>query len=150
MAKEVMERKASDNKYLHKDFHVSLDIGIDYIGKQFGPEAIDAYLTQYAKAFYQPMTLKELQRYFERIYQAEEAQDVLKTVCTDTFLTVEIRECPAIRFMKQSGHEPSEWYEKTTSVLYRVLAEICGLRFELEQYDRQTGQARFTFRRDEK
>ena len=70
MAKEVMERKASDNKYLHKDFHVSLDIGIDYIGKQFGPEAIDAYLTQYAKAFYQPMTLKELQQYFERIYQA--------------------------------------------------------------------------------
>ena len=31
-----MERKASDNKYLHKDFHVTLDLGITYIGEHFG------------------------------------------------------------------------------------------------------------------
>lgn len=30
-----MERKASDNKYLHKDFHVTLDLGITYIGGTF-------------------------------------------------------------------------------------------------------------------
>ena len=36
-----MERKASDNKYLHKDFHVTLDLGITYIGEHFGGDDAD-------------------------------------------------------------------------------------------------------------
>ena len=147
MAKKIMERRASDNKYLHKDFHVSLDIGIEYIGRQFGAEAVDEYITQYARSFYKPMSLTQLQQYFQEIYEAEEASNVLKTVCTEDTLTLEISECPAIRFMRSTGHEPSEWYEKTTSVLYAVLADICGFTFELVQYDPKNGQSCFRFRR---
>ena len=57
MAKQVMDRKASDNKYLHKDFHVTLDIGIDYIGKHYGEDAVKEYLIRFADAYYRPMSL---------------------------------------------------------------------------------------------
>lgn len=150
MAKQVMERKAADNKYLHRDFHVSLDLGITYLGEHFGVDAIDAYLKQYAHAFYKKMSLAQLQQYFLDLYTAEEAPELLQTNLTDTSLTIQISECPAIRYMHSIGHEISPWYEKTTSVLYEELAAICGFGFELNEYDKDTGRACFVFRRVEK
>ena len=52
MEKLHIERKASDNKYLHKDFHISADIGITYVGENYGDRAVKDYLTQYTKSFY--------------------------------------------------------------------------------------------------
>ena len=36
--RKVMKRSASDNKYLHKDFHLSMNIVLTYIYKNFGKE----------------------------------------------------------------------------------------------------------------
>ncbi|MFH0796159.1 MAG: hypothetical protein V2A65_03775 [Candidatus Omnitrophota bacterium] len=37
MTKETMSRKASDNIYLHKDFHGALSAGIEYLDRHYGP-----------------------------------------------------------------------------------------------------------------
>lgn len=145
MAKQVMDRKASDNKYLHKDFHVTLDIGIDYLGKHYGEDAVKEYLVRFAKAYYRPMSLQELEAYFHHIYTEEERPEVLKTCLEKNILTVEISECPAMSFMRSIGHEPSEWYRYTTSVLYAEIARLCGMTFELAQYDEKTGAATMRF-----
>jgi len=60
MEKLFIDRKASDNKYLHRDFHVSADNGITYVGKKYGDEAVKEYLTQYAKSFYKLLVGKIL------------------------------------------------------------------------------------------
>ena len=142
---QKMERRASDNKYLHKDFHVSLDLGIAYVGDRYGEDAVKEYLTDYAKSFYQKMTLAELENYFKKIYEAEDASDVLKTTLEKNSLTVEISECPAMKFMRSTGHEPSKYYTQTTKTLYAVLAQICGFEFNLSEYDEKSGKAKFIF-----
>ncbi len=38
MAKLFIERKAGENKYLHRDFFVSGDIGISFVGENYGDE----------------------------------------------------------------------------------------------------------------
>ena len=49
----VMERKASDNKYLHRDFHISADNGIEYVGKKYGDEGVKEFLSDFARSYFQ-------------------------------------------------------------------------------------------------
>ena len=65
MPKQVMTRQASDNVYLHKDFHGGLSGGIEYIHEQYGAEAVREYLRQFAGAFYAPLK-KDLARREDR------------------------------------------------------------------------------------
>lgn len=145
MAKQVMDRKASDNKYLHKDFHVTLDIGIDYVGKHYGDDAVIDYVTRFAHEYYRPMTLEELDKYFKHIYSEEERPEVLKTELKDGKLHVTVSECPAMSFMRSIGHEPSSWYKYTTTVLYREIAKICNVGFTISSFDEKTGAVDMTF-----
>lgn len=144
MEKLVMERRAYDNKYLHRDFHATLDIGMAYLGDRFGEEQVDRYLAQYVQVHYTPMTLRELENYFVAIYKAEEAEDALKTELKRNILHVKIAWCPGLRYLNAHGGA-SKWYDKTTSVLYAELAKKCGLEFKLISYDKATGKAEFEF-----
>lgn len=38
MPKEIMRRQASDNIYLHKDFHIALNYGIEYLFQHYGED----------------------------------------------------------------------------------------------------------------
>ena len=81
------------------------------------------------------------------IYLAEEASDVLTTNLSDDKLTVQISQCPAVRFMKSIGHTPCPWYGETTKTVYKVIAEKSGLDFNLSYYEDETGKTEFTFTR---
>lgn len=144
MEKLVMERRAYDNKYLHRDFHATLDIGMAYLGDRFGEEQVDRYIAQYVETRYQPMTLQELQDYFIAIYKAEEAEDALVTTLQENRLVVDIAWCPGLRYLNAHGGA-SKWYYKTTTVLYYQLAKRCGLEFKLYAYDPASGKAKFEF-----
>ena len=158
MEKMIMERKAADNKYLHRDFHVTADQGICYIGEQFGTDAVVEYLSNFAEKFYSPLIqeirekgLLPLKQYFEKIYLAEEASEVLNLNLTEYKLTVQISECPAVRFMKSIGHTPCQWYGETVNTVYRVIAEKANMDFSLAYYEDETGKTEFSFtRRNEK
>ena len=144
MEKLVMERRAYDNKYLHRDFHATLDIGMAYLGDRFGEEQVDRYIAQYVETRYQPMTLQELQSYFISIYKAEEAEDALETKLQGNRLAVKIAWCPGLRYLNAHGGA-SKWFYKTTTVLYSELAKRCGLEFKLIAYDTASGKAEFEF-----
>ena len=152
MEKLHIERKAADNKYLHKDFHVTADIGISYVGENYGDKAVKEYLTQYANSFYKLLAeevklkgLKALKANFENVYAKEEWSEYLHTELTEKELKVKIDKCPAVSFMKQSGHSPSKWYKETTYTVYKVLAEMCGLKFEVAYYNEEDGSTEFKF-----
>lgn len=141
-----MERRAYDNKYLHKDFHASIDNAVAYIGDVFGEDAVKEYLSQYVKTKYSPMTLEQLQKYFIDIYKAEEAEACLDTEINQTHLTVKISSCPGMEYLNSHGGA-SKWYKTTTTILYDELAKLCGYEFEFRFYDETTGKTEFTFRK---
>ena len=55
MAREVMRRHASDNEYLHKDFHGALSCGIEYLHEIYGEDAVRRYLHDFALSYYTPL-----------------------------------------------------------------------------------------------
>lgn len=140
----VMERRAYDNKYLHRDFHATMDIGIAYLGEHFGEAAVDRFLVRYVQARYKPMSLQELETYFVDIYKAEEAEDTLHTCLTDGKLAIKVGYCPALQYLNAHGGA-SKWNHKLTTALYPALADLCGLKFRLIAFDAETGEAEFEF-----
>ena len=155
MAKEhlIMERRAADNKYLHKDFHVTADIGIAYVGEHFGDSGVKEYMEQYARSFYSKLAgevrafgLVKIQEYLLEIFKREEREDFIETTLSEGELLVKIKRCPAIEFMRcEAGHTPSRWYGETTKTVYPVIAEMAGVGFELFSYDEEWGACEYRF-----
>ena len=152
MAKLVMDRRAVDNKYLHRDFHVSADAGIAYVGKRWGDAAVEAYLEHFTVSWYSPLIgeiktngLTAIAKHLEKTYNIEEAPGVLHITQTDRELKVTIDRCPAVSYMRSIGHEPSQWYRELTSTVNRVIAEKAGVGFELISYETETGKAAYRF-----
>ena len=152
MEKLHIERKAADNKYLHKDFHVTADIGISYVGENYGDNAVKEYLTQYAKSFYKLLVeevkesgLEALQDDFLNVYKKEECLEDLHVELTEDALRIKIDKCPAVMFMKSIGHIPSKWYKETTYTTYKVLADMCELDFIVNYYNNEDGGTEFMF-----
>ena len=154
MAKErlFMDRKASDNKYLHRDFHISADIGIAYVGNNYGDDAVKEYLVQFTRSYFVKLAeevkargLIAIEEYLHRIFTAEERANYLLTELTDSELKVKIIKCPAIEFMLSTGRTQSKWYGETTKTVYPELAKMCGVNFNLITYDEKTGSAEYIF-----
>lgn len=139
-------------KYLHRDFHNSMAMGMEYIAKHYGDEGLKAYLTQFTLAFHKPLLAKiketglaAIAEYLNWLYTEEEAEDALETAVTDDAVDVTIRYCPAVKHLLSRGYVPKESFERGTSVVYAVIAEESGLGFEMLSYDHDTGAASFRF-----
>ena len=148
----IMNRKAADNEYFHQAFHNSMNQGSQYVAENFGEEELVTYLTRFTKNVYRPVMesakVKGLQAIADKItdtYTKENALDVLTLELSDNRLFVKIKECPAVKYLSEKGHEISPWYVYTTTVVMDVLAEGCGFRFEMISYDHATGAAAYCF-----
>ena len=157
MKNYFMNRKASDNKYLHRDFFISGDIGLKYVGENYGDAGVEEYLTMHAKSFYKTLAeeyalsgLSAIRAYFEKVYKNEEWLDNLHVEETEKRLKITIDKCPAITYMKSVGHKISKWYKQTTYITYEVLAKMCGLDFFVEYYNEEDGSTSFFFLKKEK
>src|SRR5208283_5270309 len=54
----VLDCQASDNTYLHKDFHGALCYGIKYLDDHYGPEATAEFLRQVGRGYYGPLSAR--------------------------------------------------------------------------------------------
>ena len=52
MFKEKIRRMASDNEYLHKDFHMALNNGLDFLEERYGKKAVVEYLEDFTKEYH--------------------------------------------------------------------------------------------------
>ena len=150
--KLVMERTAADNEYFHRDFHISGERGLRYVGEKYGDADVVAYLTQFTKAYYSPLIAKikenglaEMKAHIEEIYAVEKAPENVKCTLTDNELRVTVTECPGVKYMKESGYEPSKWYIEDTRTVNAVIAEESGYGFELISYNAENGAAEYRF-----
>jgi hypothetical protein len=142
--RKIMTRKASDNKYLHKDFHLSLNLMLDYVLNRFGKEAVVSYLVQYAKAYHRLLhnrlkagDLTALSDYLTDIYSKEEWP--VQLTSGDDFIKLKQDACPGVSHIRGSGGQPTLCYVETYRTVYETICEGTPYRYELKYYDDKTG-----------
>lgn len=146
MAKQIMHREASDNAYLHPDFHGALSVGIEYLHETFGEEAVRRYLWQFAKSFYAPLTesiesrgLAALEEHFRKIYDLEGG--VVRFELSEDELRIEVEACPAVKHMRQQGYPVARLFRETTDTVNRAICDGTNFAAELVEYDEETGRS---------
>lgn len=149
---EIMDRRASQNEYFHLDFHSSLNMGVEYLGKNYGKDVLEDYLKQYTLHVYKTLIeqvraqgLSALKAQIEETYRLEHAEDAVKTQLDEKSLHVNVRYCPGVRQLIGTGRKVSTWYPYTTETVMRTIAEESGLRFEMEKYEAEMGAAEYAF-----
>ena len=146
MSKQVMDRRASDNEYLHKDFHGALSAGIEYLQKHYGPQAVRDYLAQFTKTFYAPLRdklqrqgLSALKKHFERLYEIEGGQ--IEIDFSEDEMILRVSACPAVMHMREKGYSVAELFVETTRTVNEALCEDSEFSAELVEYDPQSGRS---------
>ncbi len=141
----VMKRQASDNAYLHQDFHGALNQALIYLERNFGADAVREYLRQFARAFYAPLArdikergLEGLRRHLERIYSLEGA-DFRIEISPDE-LVLRVSACPAVGHIRKMGLTVSRQFDETTRTVNAAICEDTGFEFELLEYDPESGR----------
>ena len=149
---EVMAITSKDSEYFHPDFHSSLNMGIDFVGRVHGKEALEAFLTRYTKNVYirtiegmEEDALTALEDLIRGTYEKEKALDVLTLERTEHTLSVKITECPAVKHLHSTGREVSPWFRYSTETVMQTLADCGGLRFTMVSYEEATGKAEYKF-----
>lgn len=149
---DFFEVKSTEKEYFHPDFHSSLNMGLEYLGANYGTEAVREYLTQYASAVYRKAMdrikaegLSALRDMIADTYKKEHAEDALTTELTDSCLSVKIAYCPAVRHLHKTGREVTKWFNLSTEVVMATIAMECGYQFTMESYDEETGKAAYRF-----
>ena len=59
MTNKSITQSASDNEYFHKDFHIALNYGIEYLYKNFGENAVVEYLIQFVNNYHTPLKYRQ-------------------------------------------------------------------------------------------
>lgn len=152
MTKEVMSRTASDNEYMHRDFHGALSTGIQYLEDTYGPDAVIQWLRQVTDALYNPLRrdltsrgLVAIREYMEEVYSEEGG--CVEFERSDGELLVHIEQCPALTHIREHGYPVADMWVETTRTVYDRLVEGTAFGFELLQFDDQTGESRLRFYR---
>ena len=153
--KEIMVRHASDNEYLHKDFHGALSAGLEYLHERYGEESVREYLRQFTKAFYAPLIrkLKEsglgvLKEYYEKKYEIEGGEAAFSF--TSDELVISAKFCPAVMHMKKHGYPVARLFHETTKTVNEALCDGTEYAAELVEYDAETGRSVQRFFRRQK
>ncbi len=146
MAKEIMDREASDNEYLHRDFHISMNVGLEFLRENYGNDGVIDYLEKFAENYYSPLTtglkdlgLSVLRDHIKNIYDVEKAD--VNIDFTEDEMIVKIEECPALKHFNRMNVKPSPMYVHTTKTVYETICKGTPFVFELIEYDEKTGKS---------
>jgi hypothetical protein len=150
---EIMDRRASDNEYFHRDFHSFMNLGVHYVGEHFGIHGVKEYLIRFTHNVYNSIiadaqktsALDAVESKIRDTYMKEKALDRLSICREDNTMTITVTSCPAIEHIISTGRFISPWYRYTTEFVMEALAAELGLRFTMNAYDEETGAASYTF-----
>ncbi len=127
----ILDCKATDNAYLHKDFHGALCYGIKYLDDRYGHEATRDYLRQVGQSYYAPLSnrlksegLTALEKHWHEVFSKEGGRFNIKYL--DGVLVLTIHECPAIAYLKQANQLFTHRYCETTVVINETVCDQAG------------------------
>ena len=146
--------KAGEHEYFHPDFHSSMNMGLRYVGETHGEEAVKDYLRRYTENVYVKVIADTRERGLDAIadkirdtYRLEKSEDSLKIEKDGDTMTVTIAYCPAVRHLRKTGREVCEWFPLSTETVMETLANKAELDFAMLSYDKETGAAKYTFKK---
>jgi len=146
MAKEVMRRRASDNEYLHQDFHGALSCGIEYLHQKFGADAVREYLREFTRSFYAPLRadllkrgLPALREHFGKLYETEGGEVEFESSGDE--LVLRVAACPAVQHLRAKDYPVARLFHETSETVNNVLCEGTPFAAELAEYDAETGRS---------
>ncbi len=150
MSKEVISRKASDNTYFHKDFHIVLNFGIEYLYTNYGIESVREYLTEFADSYYSPLKeslikkgLIALKNHYEKIYRIEGAE--FKINFSSDKLDIYLFASPAVMHIKSSGQTVSPAYKETILTINKAICRNTPFECEMVEYNSLNGAYQLSF-----
>jgi hypothetical protein len=150
----VLDQKASDNEYLHKDFHGALCYSIKYLDDNFGEEVTNAYLTQVGESVYLPLIsrlkqngLSALAEHWREIFTNEGGKFSL--YFEEGSLMLVVTDCPAIRHLKKSNQFFTTRFCETTVVVNQTICMKAGYNCSCD-YEPGNGKCIQKFWREEK
>lgn len=143
---------AEEAEYFHPDFHNSLNMGIDYLGENYGVDNLKAYFKRFVKNYY-VKTVKDAENNpflaianrIKDTYKAEKALDVISFDLQKDRLNVNVEYCPAIKHLKSIGSTVSKYFIYSTTALLESLANEVGVKFKLNFYEEETGKSNYYF-----
>jgi len=134
---KVMERSASDNEYLHRDFHGALAYAISYLDRRYGEQGIREYLEQTARNAYLPLIeavkkdgLTAIESHFRKIFDIEGGE--IEIINDGNYLKLTVKKCPAICHLKKTGQLYSDKFCLTTVVVNETVCRQAGIETECE------------------
>ncbi len=149
---KVVNKKASDNEYFHLDFHLSMNMLLNYILENYGYEGVIEYITKFTKAYHKPLmeqlkkgSLLPLKEYIEEIYKKEKWQVDIEF--NEDNLTFSIESCPGVTHIIKNRQIPSITYIETYNTLYKVICENTPFKYNLLNYDKSNGKSTHIFTR---
>lgn len=149
--KLVLDQKASDNNYLHRDFHGALAYALKYLEETYGPEAVTEYLQQVGETYFAPLSarlraegLPALENHFREVFEKENG--VFSMSYQDELLVLEVHECPAIVHLKQTNQLFTARFCETTRVINETICRNAGYEASCE-YEPGKGRCIQKFRR---
>jgi hypothetical protein len=150
MTKQKITRKASDNQYLHKDFHIAFNYSLDYLQKNMGKEAVKEYLAQFALSYFAPLKqsiltngLLALKEHYEKIYKIENAE--YRMHFSETELIIHLFASPAVIHIKNNGHPVSPLFRESVSTVNKIICQDTAYDSEVLAYHEENGAYRLRF-----
>ncbi len=152
MTKKSIVQQASDNAYYHKDFHIALNYGIEYLYKNFGEDAVVEYLMQFANNYHTPLKkslstigLAAIKKHYEKIFKIEGAAYDMNFPKDNSELTIHLHASTAVMHIKKNGHLLAPAYEKTVSVVNQEICRNTPYDCELMEYKQDNGAYKIHF-----
>lgn len=149
---ERVDIRSAENEYFHRDFHSSLNMGLDYVGRVHGIEHLKAYLVRYTKNVYKKTIeagktdpLGAIEARIRETYALEKADDVLTIENDGKTLSVTVASCPAVTHLHATGRDVSPYFRYGTEYVMETLAAEIGVDFSMDSYDEATGAAAYHF-----
>ena len=126
--RRVLDCRASDNTYLHRDFHGALCFALKYLDDTFGEDATREYLEQVAQTVFAPLSddlarrgLVALEEHWRGVFETE-GGDWSLDADAEGALVLTVRDCPAVGHLKAIGQLHTSRFCEATRI---VNAEIC-------------------------
>ncbi len=145
----VMDRDAAENDYFHRDFHSSMNGGVEYLATTYGSSSVVEYLSLYTDKLYGSRVkgkgLSAIAAIIAESYELERAKNVLIVTEGESSLEVQVSECPAIKHLRATGRTVSDSFYLIDEVVYTELARLAGVKFEVVSYDKESGAANYLF-----
>ena len=122
---------------LHKDFHVSMNATLEYVGSRYGRDALRNLFRDTAHKVYRSIYEKlqagdwsELVEHWCYFMDREEADYSLEE--RDDAVVMTVRKCPAIAHLHKLGMTPSEFFCDQTVMLNEAWCEETPFEAETE------------------